>query len=99
MRKGKGYRFTSDELATVLHALHILQEIRDQARNGNKHDWDCLGAERKATGSGFTRAELDANHSCDHFGKDWKPLTDEQIDRLCERLNPIDPDNTANMQP
>lgn len=66
--------FNDRELATVLHGLRIIQELRSPVEAG------CEDAERRGeTGS-------ESLNSCDHFS-DCHVLTDEEIDWLCERLN------------
>lgn len=64
--------FNDRELATVLHSLRILQEIRN-----NEFIGGCWDHEQHHL------ADLD---SCDHF-TEAKPLTNDEIDILCERLN------------
>lgn len=73
--------FNDRELATVLHALRILQEIRQP----DKPAGGCLEAEEYGLDEGD-------QSSCDHYDE-AKALSDEEIDALCERLNlgPEDP--------
>jgi hypothetical protein len=64
--------FTDRELSTVLHSLRLLQEIRNNEFIGGC--WD------------HEQHHLADPDSCDHFAED-QPLTNEEIDVLCERLN------------
>ena len=70
--------FDDRELATVLHALRCLQEFR-QKLSGTPADPGCTFSERYGCLSKPSTA-------CDHF-EDVEPLTVEEIDALCERLN------------
>jgi hypothetical protein len=67
-----GPAFTDRELATVLHSLRILQEIRN-----NEFIGGCWDRETH---------HIPDPDSCDHF-LDAHPLTNDEIDVLCERLN------------
>lgn len=66
--------FDDRELNTVLHALRILQEIREPKRDGC-HDNES----RRKYGAD------DPGTSCDHF-EEVNPLTTSEIETLCERL-------------
>ena len=65
--------FGTREIASILHGLRIIQELRAGNRSG------CANAESY----GLAEAE------CDHFThrRGPKPLTSEEIDALCEDLN------------
>ena len=67
--------FTDRELATVLHALRVLQEVR-----GNEFLGGCWHHEKQRVGQGQMLT------SCDHF-EECKPLSNPEIDAFCERLN------------
>ena len=70
--------FNDRELATVLHALRCLQELR-QKLCGTPADPGCTFSEHYGCLSKTSTA-------CDHF-EDVEPLTVAEIDALCERLN------------
>ena len=70
--------FNDCELNTVLHALAILKETRV---GGNRHDWNGCWARDE-----FKRLnQVNVKTACDHF-EEVEPLTDAQIDALCDRL-------------
>jgi len=80
---GVHYNLNGDELATILHGLRILQEVRKPLPA-----WQTPGC------TAWEQANVDSHkaqsiYSCDHF-EDWNPLTDEQIDALAEKINPLD---------
>lgn len=89
--------FTGDELATILHGLRIIQEIRKQVQLPEAGAYGCIGWERRLAhyGGDVNRAIVGnpPYFSCDHFVPDWNPLTDAEIDALCERINPLTPDD------
>lgn len=64
--------FTDRELSTVLHSLRVLQEVRNNEFIGGC--WD------------HEQHHLADPDSCDHFDE-VEPLTNDEIDVLCERLN------------
>ena len=64
--------FNDRELATVLHSLRVLQEIRNNEFIGGCWDHE-------------THHVADPD-SCDHFAE-AQPLTNDEIDALCELLN------------
>lgn len=85
--------FTDRELATVLHALRMLQEYRENREPGML--LGCFHEESRRV----VPHEAWATNSCDHF-EDCEPLTVEEIDTLCESINlapttPISPSVTA----
>ena len=89
-------QFTGDELATILHSLRIIQEVRQLGATGDIYN--CTHWEQRLTRfSGDKKRAFsdDEPFSCDHFGDDWTPLSDAQIDALCaKRINPLDADST-----
>lgn len=83
-------QFTGDELATILHGLSIIQDIRRRILKPERGGNDCMAFENQLTRLDGELEKVDDYFSCDHFAPDWKPLTDAQIDALCERINPLD---------
>lgn len=60
------------EINTILHALRILQEMRQPAKDGR----GCKDAEELS--SAYT--------ACDHFLEGLKPLNNPELDALCESI-------------
>jgi hypothetical protein len=78
------YAFTAREIAQILHALRIVQEIRDAAKD-MRNPVILKGCYHEEVNA-MTLASVENN--CEHF--EAPPLDDEEIDALCDRLNPLD---------
>lgn len=76
------YAFSEREIAMMLHALRIVQEIR---ASGNADPQTHKGCYHEEVNT-MTLGSIE--NSCDHFNA--APLDDEEIDALCDRMNPLD---------
>jgi hypothetical protein len=80
--------FDGSETATILHALRILQEMRERPTADFHFGYGCSFAEKKMIHAVINDGKQPdwTEDSCDHFDG-LTPLTNEQIDELCERIN------------